>query len=58
MHYVEYFIKNVYNYFLQSQCESMKKELKLVKEKYENAKIVLHTRREEIQRLRSQLEQA
>ncbi|XP_061388628.1 centromere-associated protein E [Musca vetustissima] len=42
---------------LKSQCDSMKKELNLLREKYENAKIVLHTRREEIQRLRSQLGQ-
>ncbi|XP_073825611.1 CENP-meta isoform X2 [Musca autumnalis] len=43
---------------LKSQCDSMKKELNILREKYENAKIVLHTRREEIQRLRSQLGQS
>ncbi|XP_059220425.1 centromere-associated protein E [Stomoxys calcitrans] len=44
--------------FLQSQCESMKKELNVIKEKYEYAKTVLHKRREEIQKLRSQLNQS
>ncbi|XP_075152200.1 CENP-meta [Haematobia irritans] len=41
---------------LKSQCESLKKELKMIKGKYDCAKVVLQKRREEIHRLRSQLE--
>ncbi|KAI8125882.1 hypothetical protein FF38_07584 [Lucilia cuprina] len=43
---------------LNNQCESLKKELKTVKEKYENAKKVLHSRREEIMKLRAELEKS
>ncbi|KAM7353936.1 CENP-meta isoform 2-T2 [Cochliomyia hominivorax] len=42
---------------LNNQCDSLKKELATIKEKYEHAKKVLLLRRDEIAKLRGQLEQ-